>query len=211
MSTPLGHVLYEPKAPITHVYFPLEGMVSLVLTAGDGATLEAGVVGNEGAIGIPLFLGAERSPAKAFFQTPGECLRIGAEPFRAAVERGGQLAFMLKRYTHAMFVQLSQSVLCNRLHSIEERMARWILTTHDRLGSDVLNLTQEFVAQMLGVRRPSVTVVAGVLQQAGLIRYARGRIAVLDRARLEDASCECYGVVRAEFERALSGDGASPD
>ncbi len=201
---PLGHVLYDPDARITHVYFPLAGLVSLVLTGADGTTVEAGVIGNEGALGIALFLGAEHSPTKAFFQTPGECYRIGAAAFQDEVERRGALAVLLRRYTHAMFVQAAQSVMCNRLHSVEERLARWLLMTHDRVGSDVLQLTQEFIAQMLGVRRPSVTVVAGTLQGAGLIRYARGRITVLDRGGLEEASCECYGVVRAELERALS-------
>jgi len=201
---PLGQVLFESNAPMTHAYFPLDGLISLVLTASDGITVEAGVVGNEGALGTPLILRAERSTTKAFFQTPGECLRIGADVLRAEMAQRGALARILKRYTNAMTVQLSQSVLCNRLHTVEERLARWILATHDRVGGEELQLTQEFIAEMLAVRRPSVTVVAGVLQRAGLIRYSRGRIRVIDRSGLEEASCECYAVVRDAFEQALA-------
>ena len=196
--------MHEPDAPITQAYFPLEGIVSLVLTAADGTTVEAGLVGNEGALGTPLALGTDRAPTKAFFQTPGEAYRMSAAQLRAEIERGGALPIILRRYMHAMTMQLAQSVFCNRVHSIEERLARWILLTHDRVAGDELQLTQEFAAQMLAVRRPSVTVVASLLQQAGLIRYVRGRIHVLDRARLEDASCECYGVVRQQLEIALS-------
>jgi len=200
----LGQVLYEYDAPMTHVYFPTGGLVSLVLSSAEGITVEAGVVGNEGMVGTAIYLGATRSPTKAFFQTPGRCLRLRAAVFAEEVHRGGALDSLVRRYTQAMMGQLSQSVLCNRLHSIEERMCRWILMTHDRVGGDELALTQEFIAQMLGVRRPSVTVVAGVLQQAGLIRYSRGRITVLDRTGLEEASCECYGAVRREFEQLLA-------
>jgi CRP-like cAMP-binding protein len=134
---------------------------------------------------------------------PGEALRMRTDHFRAEIINGGPLPELIRRYTQAMVNQISQSVACNHLHSVQERMCRWLLMTHDRVGADEFPLTQEFLAQMLGVRRPSVTVVAGILQQAGLIRYRRGRIAILDRAGLEAASCECYGVVRREFDRLL--------
>jgi CRP-like cAMP-binding protein len=169
----------------------------------DGRAVEFGTVGNEGMIGLPLFLGADRSPHRAFTQVPGDALRMRAEDFREEMGRQGQLAGLLRRYNQALMNQMAYSVACNRLHSVEERMCRWLLMTHDRVGADRFPMTQEFLAQMLGVRRPSVTVVAGVLQKAGLIAYARGWVVILDRAGLEAASCECYRVVRDDFERLL--------
>lgn len=199
----LKQVLYEADRPIEHVYFPRTGVISLVIDMADGLTVEVGTVGNEGMVGTPVFLGAEKSPTKAFSQVPGDCLRMRAEDFREEIGNGGPLPDLIRRYTQAMVNQISQSVACNHLHSVQERMCRWLLMTHDRVESDEFPLTQEFLAQMLGVRRPSVTVVAGILQQAGLIRYHRGRITVLDRAGLEAASCECYRVVRQEYDRLL--------
>lgn len=199
----LKQVLYEADRPIEHVYFPRTGVVSLVIAMADGLMVEVGTVGNEGMVGTPVFLGAEKSPTKAFAQVPGEALRMRAEDFREEIGSGGPLPDLIRRYTQAMVNQISQSVACNHLHSVQERMCRWLLMTHDRVGADEFSLTQEFLAEMLGVRRPSVTVVAGILQQAGLIRYHRGRVTVLDRAGLEAASCECYRVVRREYDRLL--------
>jgi CRP-like cAMP-binding protein len=196
-------VLYEANGEITHVYFPLNGVVSLVLPMDEGLTAEVCTVGNEGMVGTPVFLGAEKSPTRAITQVPGESLRMRAEAFRDEVEHGGPLRDVVQRYTQAMINQISQSVGCNNLHSVEERMCRWLLMSHDRVGTDEFPLTQEFLAQMLGVRRPSVSVVAGILQKAGLISYHRGRIKILDRKKLEAASCPCYRVIKQEFDRLL--------
>jgi CRP-like cAMP-binding protein len=178
-------------------------MFSLVILMRDGQAVEAGTVGNEGMVGLPVFLGAETSPHRAFSQIPGEALRMRAKDFMEELERDGPLRRRLGLYNQALMNQMAYSVACNRLHSVEERMCRWLLMCNDRVGADQFPLTQEFLAQMLGVRRPSVTVVAGVLQKAGLIAYARGRVVILDRPRLEAASCECYQVVREEFDRLL--------
>jgi len=179
---------------------------SLVIRMRDGGTVEVGTIGNEGFVGAPVFLGADKSPTTAFCQVPGDALRM-ADDFRKEVRRGGPFHDLVRRSTQAMVNQISQTVACNHLHSVQERMCRWLLMTHDRAGGDEFFLTQEFLAQMLGVRRPSVTVVAGILQHAGLIRYRRGRMAVLDRKGLEEGACECYGVVRREFDRLLGPAG----
>jgi CRP-like cAMP-binding protein len=207
VSLGLKDVLYERNRPITHVHFPLTGVCSMVVVMSDGLGVEAGTVGNEGMVGLPVYLGADTSPHRAFSQVPGDTLRMRAKDFKDELARGGQLNDVLRRYNQALMNQMAYSVACNRLHSVEERMCRWLLMTHDRVSADQFPLTQEFLAQMLGVRRPSVTVVAGVLQKAGLIAYTRGRVVVLDRPRLEAASCECYQVVRDEFDRLL-GPGA---
>ncbi len=204
VSLGVKDVLYEADAPITHVYFPLNGVMSLVIEMKDGRTVEVGTVGNEGMVGTPVFLGAEESPTRAFSQVPGDALRMRVGAFKAEVSNGGPLQDLVRRYTQAMVNQISQSVACNHLHSVEQRMCRWLLMTHDRVGGGEFPLTQEFLAQMLGVRRPSVSVVAGILQKAGLIQYHRGRMAILDRPGLEAASCECYEVVRKEFDRLLN-------
>lgn len=185
--------------------------MSLVIEMQNGGTVEVGTVGNEGMVGTPVFLGAERSPTKAFCQVPGECSRMPTAAFKKELaEADGILRQLISRYAQAMINQISQSVACNHLHSVEERTCRWLLMTHDRVGSDDFLLTQEFLAQMLGVRRSSVTVAAGLLEKAGLITYKRGRITVLDRERLEQASCECYQVVRREYDRLLmKGSGNS--
>lgn len=196
------YVFYEANAVIRHVYFPLGGVASVVISMKDGVTVEVGLIGNEGMVGIPAFLGADRSPTKAFTQVPGAALRMRADTFKRLAETG-PLRDILQRYSQAMLTQVSQSVACNHLHSVEERMCRWLLMTHDRMGADEFPLTQEFLAQMLGVRRPSVTVIAGSLQGAGLISYHRGQVRIRKRQELEAASCECYGVVKAEFDRLL--------
>lgn len=207
VSVGIKDLIYEPNGPITHVHFPLSGVFSLVVEMADGLSVEVATVGNEGLVGLPVFLGAESSPHRAFAQVPGDSLRLPADTFRAELARNGPLHAVLRRYNQALMNQISYSVACNRLHSVEERMCRWLLMTQDRVGADQFLLTQEFFAQMLGVRRPSVTVVAGVLQKAGIIAYARGRVTVLDRERLEASSCECYQVVRDEFDRLLAPDG----
>jgi CRP-like cAMP-binding protein len=210
VSLGLKEVLYEPDEPITYVYFPNNGVISLVTVMEDGATVEVGTVGNEGMAGLPVFLGADSSPGKAFSQIPGESARMRADALRRHVERGGPLVSLLHRYTQALMAEMAQSIACNRLHSLEERCARWLLMTQDRVGSDRFALTQQFLAQMLGARRPSVTVAAGMLQRAELIGYSRGKIAVLDRKGLEAVSCECYRVVRREFDRLAGGPEAVP-
>jgi CRP-like cAMP-binding protein len=196
--------LYKANEPIDHVYFPRSGVYSLVIIMEDERTVEVGTVGNEGMLGTPLFLGAKKSPTQCFAQVAGKAYVMEAEYFGEEMSKEGPLYDIVRRYTQALLNLVSQSAACNHLHSIEERMCRWLLMCQDRIGSDYLPLTQEFLAQMLGVRRPSVTVVAGILQKAGLIIYSRGLVTVLDRKGLEAASCECYRVVRDEFDRLLT-------
>jgi CRP-like cAMP-binding protein len=193
--------IYEPNQPIPYVYFPESGVFSLLVIMGDGAAVEVATVGNEGMVGLPVFLGVSTTPGRAFAQVPGVSMRMRAYMFNDVLAQNGGLTAILRRYTQAFFVQITQMAACNRLHSIEERCARWLLMTHDQVGSNEFRLTQEFIAQMLGVRRASVTVAAGALQHAGLISYRRGRITIEDREGLEQAACECYGVIRAEYAR----------
>jgi CRP-like cAMP-binding protein len=200
---PLKDILYEANGPIPHVFFPLNGVVSLVIIMDGGFILEVGTIGNEGMVGTPVFLGSDSSPTRAISQVPGEALRMETKSFQKEMERGGRLFGLVQRYTQAMINQISQSTVCNHRHSVEKRMCRWLLMSHDRVGTDEFQLTQEFLAQMLGVRRPTVTAVAGTLQKAGLISYRRGRLTVLDRKRLEATSCECYEVVAKELDRLL--------
>src|ERR687887_319626 len=196
--------LIEPEVPIPFVYFPLHGVVSLVRTLGDGTQIEVVAIGNEGLIGLPLVLDANTIPLTAFVQIEGEALRMEAEVFGRLLREGtGTLSHLLYRYSQALFNQLAQHLVCNRRHRIAQRCARWLLLTHDRVGRDEFPLTHEFLALMLGVRRASVTEVAGRLQKAGLIHYRLGRMRVLDRAGLEAASCECYGVIKQEYDRLL--------
>jgi CRP-like cAMP-binding protein len=203
ISTRLGDMVFERNQPVTHVDFPLGAIISIVVIMEDGAIVEAGTVGNEGMAGLPLLLGAQRSPTRAFYQVPGEALRLPARVFNEEVARGGAFMELMKRYAECFLIQVAQSAACNRVHPVEQRLCRWIVMTHDRVGTDTLLLTQEIMAQMLGVRRASVSVVAGKLQKAGLIRYSRGIMTIVDRAGLEGCACECYGVVRAEMERLL--------
>jgi CRP-like cAMP-binding protein len=165
--------------------------------------VEVGTVGNEGMLGLPVFLGADSSPGAAFCQVPGRALRMPAEALRAAASVEGPLRDLLQRYAQALMDQIAQSAACNRAHSTEERLCRWLLMTHDRVGADRFPLTQEFLGQMLGVRRAGVSATASILQRAGFIRYSRGTITITDRAGLESASCGCYRVVRDEFDRLL--------
>jgi CRP-like cAMP-binding protein len=203
VSLPLKDILYEANGPIPHVFFPLNGVVSLVIIMDGGIILEVGTIGNEGMVGTPVFLGSDSSPTRAISQVPGEALRMETKFFQKEMERRGRLFDLVQRYTQAMINQISQSTVCNHRHSVEKRMCRWLLMSHDRVGTDEFQLTQEFLAQMLGVRRPTVTAVAGTLQKAGLITYRRGRMTVLDRKRLEATSCECYEVVAKELDRLL--------
>jgi CRP-like cAMP-binding protein len=198
-----GDRLFERHKPIEHIDFPLEGVVSIVVTTKEGDIAEVGTVGNEGMAGIPVLLGAKTSPYDAFYQVPGESMRVSAPAFAEELVRHGHFEEILRRYAQGFLYQVAQSAACNRLHPVEQRLCRWILLSHDRTGSDTVALTQEFLALMLGVRRASVSVVAGMLQKAGFIRYNRGVIEVLDRGGLEECSCECYGVVRKEYERLL--------
>ena len=203
LSLEFKQPVYEPGEPIRHVYFPTSGIVSLVIVMSDDLPVEIATVGREGMVGLPVFLEAGETPNRAFCQVPGAALRMEAEAFKAEARRGGGLTSLLLRYTQALFNQVAQSAACNRTHTVEERCARWLLQTHDRVGEDRFLLTQEFMAEMLGVRRATVNIAAGILQRAGFIIYSRGRITILDRPGLESASCECYGVVKAESVRLL--------
>ena len=203
VDTRHGELLFRQHEPIAAVDFPLHGVLSVVVVMEDGGVAEVGTVGNEGMAGIPLAMGTDHSPAQGFYQVPGSAYRMSAQAFRAEMDNGGAFAAIMRLYAQAFLSQVSQSAACNRLHPVDQRLCRWILMSHDRTGGDRIALTQEFLAQMLGVRRATVSVAAGLLQKAGLIRYNRGIINVLDRERLEASSCECYSVVRREFERLL--------
>jgi CRP-like cAMP-binding protein len=200
----LGDIVFRRGEPLAHVDFPLTGVISLIVIMEDGGVVEAGTVGNEGFAGLPLLLGAESSPAQAFYQVPGEALRMPADVFTDELERGGRFREVMQRYAQSFVNQVAQGAACNRLHPVDQRLSKWILMSQDRVGADEILLTQEVLSQMLGVRRASVTVAAGMLQKAGFIRYSRGVIKVLDRAALEASSCECYHVVRAELDRLLA-------
>ncbi|MGH9156189.1 MAG: Crp/Fnr family transcriptional regulator [Acidimicrobiales bacterium] len=201
----LKQLMFDPGKHIDAVYFPETAVISILTTMDDGTGVEIATVGNEGMVGVPLFLGSDSMPVREFSQAqvPGAVVRMDASAFAEEVRAGGSLHGIVQRYVLAFFSQTSQQVACNSLHSVEERCSRWLLLTHDRVGSDEFPLTQEFLSQMLGVRRASVTVVAGILQRAGFIRFRRGRLTVIDREGLEDSSCECYGIIRAEFDRLL--------
>jgi CRP-like cAMP-binding protein len=201
----LKQELYQPNVPIEFVYFPLEGVCSLLSLTSEGDLVEVGTVGNEGMVGLPVFLGAREVPGISMCQIPGNALRMQAVDFRTQVTSGTALYDGLHRYTQALFNLISQSALCNRVHSIEQRCCRWLLLTHDRVETDEFPLTHEFLSQMLGVRRAGVSEVAAKLQNAGFISYQYGKMIVLDRAGLEAISCECYALVKAEFDR-LVGD-----
>ena len=194
------------RTPISHAYFPLTGVMSLVVSMQDGSQLEAATVGNEGMLGVSLLMEAHYSTMDVFSRIAGEALSMPAAVLRQEVQRGGAFPWIMHRYAEAYVRQVAQASACNGLHPVEQRLCRWILMTHDRVGLDRLPLTQEFIAMMLGVRRASVTTTLGMLERAGYIRHQRGAIDVLDRAGLERGSCECYSVVRAELERLLCED-----
>jgi CRP-like cAMP-binding protein len=202
-SFKLRDPIFAADTPIAHVHFPLHGVASLLIYMEDGNMVEVGTVGNEGMLGIPLLHGAQQSHSAAMFQSRGETLVMRAADFQAELSNSTAFRHSVQRYAQGFLSQTSQSAACNRLHHLAQRMCRWILMMHDRVGEDRLDLTQEFIAAMLGVRRATVNLTAGVLQEAGLIVYQRGIVQVLDRAGLEDGACECYEVVRKEFERLL--------
>jgi CRP-like cAMP-binding protein len=200
----LGEVIYESGGHLDYIYFPTSCVVSLLYTMERGITAEMGLAGSDGVVGVALFLGGETTPNRAVAQIGGGALRMKARVLREEFKRGGPLQFLLLRYTQALITQISQTAVCNRLHSVEQRLSRWLLLCHDRVKSDELRMTQEFISNMLGGRRESVTVAAGHLQDAGLPHYARGHIKILDRKGLEGAVCECYRVVKDEFDRLFS-------
>jgi CRP-like cAMP-binding protein len=200
---PLGEVLYESGDQLQHVYFPTASIVSLLYVMADGASAEIAVVGNEGIIGIALFMGGETMPNRAVVQSAGSAYRLKGQLLKEEFNRAGQLQHLLLRYTQALLTQMSQTAVCNRHHSVDQQLCRWLLLSLDRLPSNKLTMTQELIANMLGVRREGVTEAAGKLQRAGLILYSRGRITVIDRPRLEARACECYQVVKTEFDRLL--------
>lgn len=202
----LKRELYQPNVPMEFVYFPLDGVFSLLSLSSEGDLIEVATVGNEGMVGLAVFLGVREIPGISMCQVPGNALRMRAEDLQNQVTHGTSLYDVLHRYTQALFNFISQSALCNRLHSIEQRCCRWLLLTRDRVDSDEFPLTHEFLSQMLGVRRAGVTEVASRLQNAGFISYRYRKIAVLDRAGLEATSCECYGLIKAEFERLIGGN-----
>jgi CRP-like cAMP-binding protein len=197
--------LFEQRQPITHVHFVESGMVSLVTDLEGGETIETGTVGNEGFAGLPAVLGVGHAPGRAFCQIAGDAWRLPEPAIAAERERATPFFRLLLRYVNFATAMTAQSAACNRLHTVDARMARWLLMTHDRVDGDELALTQEFIAEMLGVSRPTVNIAGATLQKAGFIRYARGRIAVLDRPGLESAACECYLRIREELEDTLGG------
>lgn len=199
----LGKVVCEPGERLNNVYFPTTSVVSFLHTMADGATAETGLVGNDGMVGITLVLGGETTPNRAVVQVAGDAFRMRATSLAREFARGGPLQRSLLRYTQALITQISQTAVCNRLHPMPARLSRWLLLCHDRAQSDELLMTQEFIANMLGGRRESVTVAACHLQDAGLIQYTRGRILIIDRKRLEASACECYQIVSDECERLL--------
>jgi CRP-like cAMP-binding protein len=199
----LGKVVYESGERLNYIYFPTTAVVSMLYTMEDGATAEMGLVGCDGVVGIALFLGGETTRNRAVVQIAGASLRMNRMVLQQEVARGDALLHSLLRYTQALITQLSQTAVCNRLHPVAERLSRWLLLCHDRAKSDELLMTQEFIANMLGGRRESVTVAAGHLQDAGLIQYARGHIRIVDRKRPEASACECYQIVKNECERLV--------
>ena len=203
VSLAQGQRVYDAHTSIPYVWFIERGVVSVIRAMQDGMLIEICVIGCEGMVGLPVFLGSESTPSQALVQIPGTGLRMPTTTFRREVPPGSPLHDLLHRYTQTLINQMAQGMVCNRMHSIAQRCARWLLLTHDRAGSDQFPLTQQFLAQMLGVRRASVSTVAGRLQKAGLIRYSRGVITVLDRPGLEAAACECYQVIEAEYDRLL--------
>jgi CRP-like cAMP-binding protein len=211
MPLPLGSAIYESGDPQGYVLFPTNSIVSMLYVMEDGASAEIAVVGKEGVVGIALFMGGETTPSRAVVQSAGYGYRLRAGFLKSEFGMGGELQHLLLRYTQALITQMAQTAVCNRHHSVEQQLCRWLLLSLDRLENDELTMTQELIANMLGVRREGVTEAAGKLQRSGLIRYSRGRITVLERAGLEKEACECYAVVKKEFDRLLSDiPGASP-
>ena len=203
VSFKLGEVVYESGGQMDHIYFPTTAIISLLYLMENGTSAEMGMAGNEGLIGVALFMGGNTVPNRAVVQRAGDAVRMKAKVLQDEFARGGAFQRLLLRYTQALLTQMSQTAVCNRLHAIEQQLCRWLLLSHDRMDSDELVMTQELIANMLGVRREGVTAAAGRLQEQGLISYVRGRIQILDRRGLEAAVCECYKVVKDEYDRLL--------
>jgi CRP-like cAMP-binding protein len=205
LEMPLGLSVYESGGAQGFVYFPTTAIVSLLYVLADGASAEIAITGNEGLVGISLFMGGETTPSRAVVQSAGHGFRLRAAVVKKQFDSGGALQHLLLRYTQALITQMTQTAVCNRHHSVDQQLCRWLLLTLDRLSGDKLVMTQELIANMLGVRREGVTEAAGKLQAEGLISYSRGHITVIDRPRLEARVCECYGVVQKEYDRLLPG------
>lgn len=203
VALPLGKVLYESGDTMRHVYFPTDSIISLLYVMESGASAEISVVGNEGLVGIALFMGGESAPSRAIVQSGGHAYRLSGQLVKDEFNRHGELLVLVLRYTQALITQMSQTAVCNRHHSIDQQLCRWLLLSLDRLPGNQLTMTQELIANMLGVRREGVTEAAGKLQRQGVIEYSRGHITVLDRKKLEQLSCECYAVVKKETDRLL--------
>src|SRR4029079_6655406 len=206
ISFSIGDVVYEFGGHLDYVYFPTTSIVSLLYTMENGASAEMGLTGNDGIVGIALFMGGGTMPNRAVVQSAGGAIRMKARVLQDEFARGGKFQYVLLRYTQALITQISQTAVCNRLHSVEQQLCRWLLLSHDRVKADELIMTQELIADMLGVRREGVTVAAGRLQDSGAISYVRGHIKILDRKKLEATVCECYRVVKDEFDRLLGSD-----
>jgi len=209
VALPLGLVVFESGSKLRHLYFPAAGIVSLLYAMEDGASTEIAVIGNEGVVGIALFMGGESTPSRAVVQSAGHGYRLKAAVLKTEFELGGPLQHLLLRYTQALIAQMTQTAVCNRHHAVDQQLCRWLLLSLDRLPSNELAMTQELIANMLGVRREGVTEAAGKLQGDGLIHYSRGHITVLDRPKLEARVCECYAVVKTEMDRLLPDKAAS--
>ena len=203
VELPLGMILYESGDTLCHIYFPTDSIVSLLYVMEDGASAEIAVVGNDGAIGVALFMGGETTTNRAIVQSAGSAYRLTGSRLKQEFERHGEMLHILLRYTQALITQMAQTAVCNRHHSVDQQLCRWLLLSLDRLSSNQLVMTQELIANMLGVRREGVTEAAGKLQKLGVIDYRRGRITVLDRPKLEQLSCECYAVVKKETDRLV--------
>jgi CRP-like cAMP-binding protein len=199
----LGKALYEPGDTLNHVYFPTDSIISLLYVMESGASAEISVVGNEGVLGVALFMGGESTPSRAVVQSAGAAWRLPSHQIKAEFNRHGELMLLMLRYTQSLITQMAQTAVCNRHHTIDQQLCRWLLLSLDRLPTQRLVMTQELIANMLGVRREGVTDAAGKLQKLGVIAYSRGQITVLDRAQLEQLCCECYGVVKKETDRLL--------
>lgn len=202
--------LYEALRPIDHVYFPVEGVASLVITTADGASAEVGTIGSEGIVGLPICLGDREAPSTVYVQVPGKALAMDAQLFRGELDRSSSMNLIMLRYAHAFFNQVAQSAACAHLHRVEQRCCRWLLMTRDRMPSDDFLLTHEFLGMMLGVRRTTVTDVMGSLQEAGLVRYRRGHVTILDHEALKARACECYAISKLEFDRMLGDTPTAP-
>ena len=203
ISLPLGKVLYESGGALRHVYFPTDSIVSLLYVMESGASAEISVVGNEGLVGVAVFMGGESTPSRAIVQSAGSAYRLPGQQLKDEFNRHGEMLQLMLRYTQALITQMAQTAVCNRHHTIDEQLCRWLLLSLDRLPDNRLTMTQELIANMLGVRREGVTEAAGKLQRVGVIEYSRGHITVLDRVKLEKLSCECYAVVKKETDRLL--------